>query len=476
MDTDDVRPTMSSDNRLALNRLALNRLALNRLALNRLALNRLAMDGLAQTRWQLADSPELLGTAAGREVLTYVVKCAMDEDVVMVGTSGGQTYEFRGLLGLAPKWTERALKESEQQLISGCLLAHVNAFGEPVSISLRSEGTLAATDEERRDYPVYEGTFFGQIFEGGMTHAFSCQGGAAEAALAHSEDRARRVCTDGTDRCEIISVGRCRDVCDTRNDDMGWSDCWADGTRYERTISVYLFADDSYGRNKRCAGSKSCSMETGGGAAAILDCNGRSCWATCTNGATCTIDGLDSKAVTVAVSGAHMGEVDCFDGEDCAVECTNGSSCDVECQSGQDCDVKCIGGASCDVDCYRNASCDVTCSEGSRCHVRLGGAGGKGGGKSYAGGDSRWGWQWRWPWHQNQNHGRDRSGEEIVCSGGSTCELECRSESGCKAAICKQGASCLLECTDSDKCEFAYCAAGVVSCGNGVVACGRTCP
>jgi hypothetical protein len=441
---DSVRPSLSSDNRLALNRLALNRLALNRLALNSLALGKLAMNTLDETRWQLVDSPELLGTEAGREVLTYVVKCALDSDDVMVGTLGGQTYEFRGLLGLKPQWRYRQLRNDEQELISGCLLAHVNAFGTPVSISLRAERALSATDEERRDYPVYEGTFFGQIFEGGMTRAYTCQGSPEEAALAHSEDRALRVCTNDTDRCGIISAGRCRDVCETRTEDMGWSDCWADGKRYGRTVSVYLFADDAYGRNKRC-NSKGCKLETGGGAAAILDCNGiKRCSASCTDGATCTIDGLDSDHVEVDVRGAHMGEVDCYDGRDCDVDCSDGASCDVECQQGKNCDVDCSGGASCDVDCYRSQSCDVECREGSECHVQCGG----------------WG----------------RSCKQIECLSGSTCMLECRSPWGCEVATCEQGASCLLQCKNTDRCSFDYCAGGATSCGKGVVACGRPCP
>ncbi|HWN68659.1 MAG TPA: hypothetical protein VNM90_13570 [Haliangium sp.] len=442
---DTERSGLSSSNRLALNRLALNRLALNRLALNSLALSKLAMTELERTRWQLVDSPELLGTEAGREVLKYVVQCALDPEDIMVGTTGGQTYEFPGLLGLAPQWRNRHLRQSEQELISACLLSHVNAYGMPIPISLRSERALAATEEERRDYPVYEGTFFGQIFEGGMTRAYTCQGSAVEAAMAHSEDRAMRVCTNSTEQCGIVSVGRCRDVCETRTEDMGWSDCWAEGKRYERTVSVYLFADDAYGLNKRCT-SKGCNMATSGGTAAILDCNGtRRCSASCTNGATCTVDGVESDYVEVAVNGAHMGEVDCYDGHDCTVACSNGSSCDVECQDGNDCDVDCSGGASCEVDCYRSKDCDVECSEGATCHVQCGGGG-------------------------------MRSCDGIECRAGSTCTLECRSPWGCEIARCEQGASCLLKCRNGNRCKFDYCAGGATSCGNGVVACGRPCP
>ena len=442
---DTSRPGLSSSNRLALNRLALNRLALNRLALNSLALGKLAMTELDVTRWQLVDSPDLLGTEAGREVLKYVVQCALDPDDIMIGTNGGQTYEFPGLLGLTPQWRHRQLTKREQELVSACLLAHVNAFGMPIPISLRSVRALSATEQEREDYPVYEGTFFGQIFEGSMTRAYTCQGSAAEAALAHSEDRALRVCTNGTDQCGILSAGRCRDVCETRTVDMGWSDCWAEGKRYERTVSVYLFADDAYGRNKRC-GSKGCNLETSGSQASILDCNGtRRCSASCTNGATCTIDGVDSDHVDVEVRGANLGEIDCYEGRDCAVECSDGSSCDVECQRGKDCDVDCSGGASCDVDCYRSKSCDVECREGSACHVQCGGSWGK-------------------------------SCEGIECHAGSTCTFECRSPWGCEVGNCKAGAACLLECKNSSRCEFDSCAGGATSCGNGVVACGRPCP
>jgi hypothetical protein len=442
---DIVRPSVSGSNRLALNRLALNRLALNRLALNSLALGKLAMTELDVTHWQLADSPELLGTEAGREVLKYVVQCALDPEDIMVGTSGGQRYEFPGLLGLTPQWRNRHLRDEEQELVSACLLAHVNAFGMPIPISLRAYRVLSATDEERRDYPVYEGTFFGQIFEDGMTRAYSCQGSATEAAMAHSEDRAMRVCTNGTDDCGIISAGRCRDVCETRTDDMGWSNCRAESKRYERTVSVYLFADDAHGRNQRCT-SKGCTLETSDGAAAILDCNGtKRCSASCTDGATCTIDGLDSDHVEVEVRGAHMGEVDCYEGHDCTVGCSDGSRCDVECQRGKDCNVDCSGGASCEVDCYRSKSCDVECREGSTCQVQCGGS-----------------WS--------------KSCEGIECEAGSTCMLECRSAWGCKVATCKQGASCLLECKHNGRCEFDRCEGGAISCGNGVVACGRPCP
>jgi hypothetical protein len=436
---DSVRGTISSTNRLALNRLALNRLALNRLALNRLALNQ-----LSGMRWGLPSTNELLADANGREVLKYVVQCAMEAGDVMVGTVNGVTYEFPGLLGLVPRWKYRSLTDTEQRLLSACLLAHVNAFGVPISISVRARNVLYATEEERREYPVYEGTFFGHVLNGDMTHAYSCQGSDIEVASAHSEDREMRACTDGNASCGIVSVGRCRDVCMTRTEDAGWTDCWADGRLYRSTISVYLFADDAYGLNRSCTGSR-CNLQTGQGAAAILDCNGsRDCDATCTDGATCSVDAVKSRHVDVEIRGANAAEIDCYDGEDCAVECTDGSSCDVECQRGEDCNIQCKGGASCDVDCYRGQDCAVDCAEGSTCNVTCGG----------------WG----------------RSCEEAKCRGGSTCNFECRDSGFCNFARCEAGAACLLECKNAWNCNFAYCPGGATQCGNGVVACGRPCP
>src|SRR6516225_9613772 len=69
-----------ASNRLASNRLASNRLASNRLASNRLASNRLASNGLVETRLQAnSETADMLNTADGREVYSYIVSCALPE-------------------------------------------------------------------------------------------------------------------------------------------------------------------------------------------------------------------------------------------------------------------------------------------------------------------------------------------------------------------------------------------------------------
>src|SRR5690606_28611369 len=93
----------------------------------------------------------------GRDLLSYVARCALPEGDALVAEHGGVTYEFPGLLDLAPAWEDRALTAGEARQVSACLIAHVNAYGVSVPISLRSAGVLDATAEEMSEFPVYEG-------------------------------------------------------------------------------------------------------------------------------------------------------------------------------------------------------------------------------------------------------------------------------------------------------------------------------
>src|SRR5678809_225277 len=66
------------------NRLATNRLATNRIATNRLATNRLATNGLSSSKLvALEETAEILSTSDGRDVYSYVVRCALPESVTI---------------------------------------------------------------------------------------------------------------------------------------------------------------------------------------------------------------------------------------------------------------------------------------------------------------------------------------------------------------------------------------------------------
>jgi hypothetical protein len=414
-DTMSTAPkSVVGENQLALNRLALNRLALNRLALNRLALNRLALNG----------ATELDVTEDGREVLKYVAQCALRDGDILVAEQAGVTYEFPGLLGLAPQWETAPLPAGSQRAVSACLLAHVNAFGVSVPISLRDKGALLSTPDERILYSVYEGTFFGQVFEAGAFRTYSCQGSVSTAALEHSADRSLRVCTDDTGECDIVPVGRCLDVCELRHPDEGWVNCWAEGVRYPETVSVYLFADDPDGRNQRCT-TKNCTLASATGSAAMLDCNGKdSCDADCDSDATCSIDGAATNDFSARVGAARFSEIDCYGNNNCAVACQ--------------------AGASCDVDCLNTNNCKVTCESDALCDVHCGSVGSSGDDDDD---DDKW-------------DDRDDDGYGNNCD-----DIKCRG-----------GASCLISCGDANNCGFSECYEGANSCPGDVIVCGRPCP
>jgi hypothetical protein len=74
---------------------------------------------------ELAD-PALASTAAKREQLTYLVRCALSEDITLYTQQGPERFTFQGRLGLAPHWLYEAMTPNEERWISACLLAHVN--------------------------------------------------------------------------------------------------------------------------------------------------------------------------------------------------------------------------------------------------------------------------------------------------------------------------------------------------------------
>ncbi|WP_089423450.1 hypothetical protein [Sulfitobacter sp. DFL-23] len=167
-----------------------------------------------------ADSPahpiDLTGSAllvsnTSRKLLDYIVQCALPEGTMAVAHHDGQTYRFRGTVGIAPEWRSGALSVADQAAVTACLLARTNAFGVPVLISMRGVGgdlaglqTLRATKAEQQAFPLWEGAFFGNIFAD-PPRAYACRGDVSsetEAALR----RARRICT--LPSAEITSSGQ----------------------------------------------------------------------------------------------------------------------------------------------------------------------------------------------------------------------------------------------------------------------------
>ncbi|MBL0213838.1 MAG: hypothetical protein IPQ07_08140 [Myxococcales bacterium] len=166
----DVSQSVVVNNRLSSNRLSSNRLSSNRLSSNRLSSNRLSSNHLQA---DLAGVGELLQTAEGQELLSYIVSCALPEGQVLVAPNPAhatnpaepENLEFFGEVGLAARWIDRPLDKVGKRWVSACLYARVNANNVTVPISLRGPHAGLATDAaEVANWPLEEGAFYGDYF------------------------------------------------------------------------------------------------------------------------------------------------------------------------------------------------------------------------------------------------------------------------------------------------------------------------
>jgi len=189
----------------------------------------------------LAD-PTLASTAAKRQQLTYLIRCALPADVALYADIEGERFTFPGSIGLAPRWLTKALTPSEERWVSACLLAHVNFFGKHIRISIRATNPpvpeLEASDDEKKTYTIAEGGFFGNLFLP-QPVAYTCMGARTRAQAADPilQDR---VCTQATDattadhkhitRCYFLVTGHCGEP----------ASFTVDRTSYSEVIYTYL--------------------------------------------------------------------------------------------------------------------------------------------------------------------------------------------------------------------------------------------
>jgi len=196
--------------------------------------------GSAQQR-ELAD-PTLASTAAKREQLRYLVRCALPEQSTVYADYAGERFMFQGSMGLAPRWLDAALTPREERWVSACLLAHVNYFGKHVLVSMRATPppvpTLEASNDEQQTFSIFEGGFFGNLFLPEPV-AYTCRG-ARTPVQASDPILQDRVCTRETGEttangtlvtvCHFLFTGRCEDP----------TSFTVDGAYYSEVIFIYL--------------------------------------------------------------------------------------------------------------------------------------------------------------------------------------------------------------------------------------------
>ncbi len=165
-----------SDDLLSMNGLSTNGLSTNGLSTNGLSTNGLSTNGLnslAFSTWFL------LNTTLNDTVMRYIAKCALPSGQNLQVKLLGKTYTWPGNLGLLPGWSNNGpLDYNSQQLLSACLAAHLNKYGQNVNISVRAYdawgNAVAVSQGEAQAYSVEEACFYGNLFDGsGIFAAYS---------------------------------------------------------------------------------------------------------------------------------------------------------------------------------------------------------------------------------------------------------------------------------------------------------------
>ena len=147
--------------------------------------------------------------------------------------------------------------------MTACLLAHVNAYGVEVPISLRgAHPALSTSVVERATHSSEELSFYGDLFEQGAPAMFACAGKGLQ--LKWPEDpgeyQAKRTCSEEAP-CSVSMAGPCYDITPSATDaceggSLDWysgchqtatprGDDWIAGeTSYAEVITVYLKPND----------------------------------------------------------------------------------------------------------------------------------------------------------------------------------------------------------------------------------------
>jgi hypothetical protein len=170
-----------------------------------------------------------------REVLTYIVSCALPADAHIELEIEGDTYDFDGQLGLAPEWGEDggSCDADCKEWVSACVVARLDYTGESVMISVRGDhDALTPSPKELKQYKHREATYYGNIFSPSQK-IFAC--------LPSGQTSIPRVCGPSFDDCIVEVQGNCEDLCGDASWDGSYPDCREQGkSKTYGSITVFL--------------------------------------------------------------------------------------------------------------------------------------------------------------------------------------------------------------------------------------------
>jgi len=184
-------------------------------------------------------------SADGRNLLRYVVRCALPAGTHITVPHEERVEILKGSLGLAPDWRDKALTVSGQRKVSACLLGLVNAFGVHVKVSMRGPYEALAkgsTSEEQEPFTYQEAAFYGNIFSTPPV-SYVCRGAGGNKS---SPWRDKRVCSDLSDnppltKCGMIFTGDCSDVCQMVDEKEHYvTKCRGGSDIYDDVVTTFL--------------------------------------------------------------------------------------------------------------------------------------------------------------------------------------------------------------------------------------------
>jgi len=183
------------------------------------------------------------------QILPYLVSCSLAPQDTFDFIINNVTHNYTGFFGLVSTLYRLPMTIEQEEILSACLYAHVNKFGERVFISVRNIPYVPATLEEMQEHKVYEGAFFGNLFRNDMI-AYTCTGDDEEYALEHSPSRSLRVCTSNM-TCNFQTVGKCSDACSAYTPNYGYSQCKGLDERDYVPMNVYLKSNSDNATNSQ---------------------------------------------------------------------------------------------------------------------------------------------------------------------------------------------------------------------------------
>lgn len=258
---------LAMENGLSVNGLSVNGLSVNGLPVDGVSFNGLATLGLTDQALRSSQFQSWFLEQAGGipytdMVMRYIVKCAVASDSSRSVKLRGKNYTWNGMLGLAPQWAKGLpIPLIEQQLVTACFAAHVNKFGMNVMVSLLGYGAdgspIPMGAEELTDYPVKEGCFFGNLFNGegafvGAEQVWPASSSSSRACAINALSGNGAYCSP------MISIGSCSTHCILNSANTGYTSCTHNAITY-LPITTRITVDQIYVCGDGiCQASESC--------------------------------------------------------------------------------------------------------------------------------------------------------------------------------------------------------------------------